>query len=236
MGRSYFIFNGIDCRSMGVVLSGPAPIIRAEERVNHVQIPGIAGDLTEVEGENIYNSYIQTVTMSVHGAFNVRNIYRWLRGAGYVTFSGEPDKKQAARVIGAVTLNRHSYNLDWWEGEVQFYCQPFKEKLRAEETAVSRNDYVRNAGDVDELPEISVSSTGSTLVITAGGNSLTVSDISSGTALIIDSRLQMVLSGNRQTDLTAKSSGEFPVLRPGSNKISGSGWSSATLQRRERFL
>jgi phage-related protein len=43
-----------------------------------------------------------------------------------VTFSGEPDRKQAARVIGAITLNRISRNMDKWQGEVQFYCQPLK--------------------------------------------------------------------------------------------------------------
>ena len=134
MGQSFFIWNGIDCRSRGVIMRGPAAIVRAEERVKHVEIPGRAGDLTETEGADIFNSYIQTVTISVKGAQNVRNIYRWLRGSGFVTFSGEPDRKQAARVIGAITLNRVSRNIDNWAGEVQFYCEPFK-RLLIENTA-----------------------------------------------------------------------------------------------------
>lgn len=83
MARSYFIWNGTDCRSMGIMLQGPVPIIRPEERVNHVEIPGRSGDLTELEGEEdepIYNSYIQTVTLQVPGGYRVREVFNWLKG------------------------------------------------------------------------------------------------------------------------------------------------------------
>ena len=79
MPQSYFIWNGKDCRSMGIIMRGPAAIVRPEERVQHVEIPGRSGDLTELEGENteqegehIYNSYIQTIPFSVRGGFRVR--------------------------------------------------------------------------------------------------------------------------------------------------------------------
>ena len=129
MGQSFFIWKNADCRAMGVQLSGPVPIVRPEERVQHTQIPGRSGDLTETEGQDVYNSYIQTASILVPGGFRVRDIYNWLRGSDYVTFSGEPDRRQPARIIGAITLNKHSHNLDWWTGEVQFYCQPLKQLL-----------------------------------------------------------------------------------------------------------
>ena len=72
MGQSFFIWKNIDCRAMGVRLAGPAAIIRPEERVQHVTIPGRSGDLTTLEGENVYNSYIQTVTIMAHGAARIR--------------------------------------------------------------------------------------------------------------------------------------------------------------------
>jgi phenylacetate-coenzyme A ligase PaaK-like adenylate-forming protein len=82
MSQSFFIWNNRDCRSMGVRMRGPAPIIRPEERVQHIEIPGRSGDLTQLQGENIYNSYIQTVTFTVTGGFRVREVYKWLRGSG----------------------------------------------------------------------------------------------------------------------------------------------------------
>lgn len=237
MAQSFFIWNGRDCRSMGVIMRGPAPIVRPEERVTHVTIPGTSGDLTETEGENIYNSYIQTVSISVRGGFRVRDVYKWLRGDGYVTFSGEPDRRQKARIIGAMTLNRISRNLDNWAGEIQFYCQPLKEKLAdASVTITSSGSTVRNEGDVISRPLFKLTANAASATLTAGGKSITVSSLSSGTVIWIDSGSMEVLNSARTALLTVNSTGDFPVLNPGSNSVTGSGWSSVEIEKRERFL
>ena len=237
MAQSFFIWKGIDCRSKGIVMRGPAPIIRAEERVKHVAIPGRSGELTETEGENIYNSYIQTISISVRGGFRVRQVYDWLRGSGYVTFSSEPDKKQKARVIGAVTLSKHSRNLDYWEGEVQFYCEPLKEKLAEDKVTISSSGAtVRNDGDVISRPLWKVTASGATVVITAGGKTLTSTEYSSGMVFYIDSDAGTVYNSDASANWTKWSSGEFPVLNPGNNTVNGSGWSSIEITKRERYL
>ena len=236
MGQSYFIWKGMDCRAMGVRLSAPAAIIRPEERVDHITIPGRSGDLTMLEGENIYNSYIQTVTIMAHGAARIRQIYDWLRGSGYVTFSGEPDKKQPARIIGAVTLSRHSYNLDWWEGEVQFYCQPLKEKLFDDIVTLTAAGTVRNSGDVASRPLIKAKASGTSMTVSGGGNTLTLTGLTSTNVYQIDCDAMEVLSADGTTILTDKSSGDFPKLEPGANTVGGSGWSKLEISRRERFL
>lgn len=237
MPQSFFIWNGIDCRSMGVIMRGPAAIVRPEERVQHVTIPGRTGDLTELEGDNIYNSYIQTVSFSVRGGHRVREIYKWLRGSGYVTFSGEPDRKQAARIIGAITLNKVSRNLDNWAGEVQFYCQPMKQKLTEDTvTVTSSGTAVQNTGDVESRPKITAKASGSSMTITAGGKSLTITGLTSGSEYIIDSEIMEVSNAARTALLTKDSVGSFPVLTPGSNAVTGSGWSKLVIDRRERFL
>ena len=239
MGQSFFIWNGVDCRSMGVVMRSPAPIIRAEERVNHVQIPGRAGDLTETEGENIYNSYIHTVSISVHGGYRVREIFRWLRGSGYITFSGEPDRKQAARVIGAITLDKHSHNLDWWEGEAQFYCQPFKELLNeAKVTITSSGSTVRNNGDVSCRPmwKVTVASGKTSISLAAGGNTIAVTGLTGGSVIWIDSDVMEILNSDKTQLLTKNSSGDFPELAVGNNTVSGSNWASIEIEKRERYL
>ena len=237
MGQSYFIWNGADCRSKGVIMRGPAPIIRAEERVNHVQIPGVAGDMTELEGENVYNSYIHTISIAVKGGFRVRDIYRWLRGSGYLTLSGEPDRKQPARVIGAITLNKHSFNLDWWEGEVQFYCQPFKQLLNeAKVTITSSGSTVRNNGDVACRPMWKVTPSGTSVTITISGSTFTVTGTTSGTVIWIDSEIMEVWNASKTGLLTKNSSGAFPVLASGNNTVTGSGWSSIEIEKRERYL
>lgn len=239
MAQSFFIWNGIDCRSKGVIMRGPAPIVRAEERVNHVEIPGVAGDLTETEGENIFNSYIQTVSISVKGGFNVRNIYKWLRGSGYVTFSGEPDRRQAARVIGAITLNRVSRNLDLWAGEVQFYCQPLKELLtEGTVTVTTSGAAVRNNGDVNCKPvyKVTVASGQTGISLTVGSATLTVTDLAAGDVYWIDCAAMEVWNSDRTLLYTRYSAGDFPELAPGNNTVTFTGCSSIEIEKRERYL
>ena len=237
MGQSYFIWKNKDCRSMGVKLGGPVAIVRPEERVRHVEIPGRSGDLTETEGEDIYNSYIQTATILVHGGYRAGKVFDWLRGSGYVTFSGEPDRKQAARIIGAVTLNKHSYNLDWWAGEVQFYCQPFKQLLNeAKVTITSSGAAVRNSGDVSCRPMWKLTPSATSATVTVGGKTFTVTGLTSGTVIWIDSDSMEVWNAAKTALLTVNSTGEFPVLAAGNNTVTGSGWSSIEIEKRERYL
>jgi len=239
MGQSFFIWNGQDCRSMGVNLRGPVPIVRPEERVRHVEIPGVSGDLTETEGENIYNSYIQTASISVRGGFRVRDVYNWLRGTGYVTFSGEPDRRQAARIIGAVTLNRHSRNLDKWEGEVQFYCQPLKQLLREDKITIgSIGASVRNNGDVTCRPmwKVTVASGKTSISLTAGGKTIAVTGLTGGSVIWIDSDVMEIMNSDKTQMLTKNSVGDFPELAVGNNTVSGSNWASIEIEKRERYL
>ena len=243
MPQSFFIWKGKDCRSMGIVMRGPAPIVRPEERVQHVQIPGVSGDMTETEGENIYNSYIHTVSMSVRGGFRVREVYRWLRGEGYLTLSGEPDKRQKARVIGAITLNKVSRNLDNWAGEVQFYCQPLKELLtESKVTVTSTGASVVNTGDVNCRPLYKITTSGTSISLGASGtgtpasNTMTATGLTSGVVYWIDAETMEVWNADKSATVTEKSAGEFPVLAPGTNTLTFSGISSIEITKRERFL
>ena len=181
----------------------------------------------------------------------IREIYRWLRGSGWVTFSGEPTMRQKARIIGAITLNKHSHNMDVWDGEVQFYCQPLKEQLyggetvtiertgdtanSGNETGTSTQGTVMNNGDVEAKPYWTVWPSETTTVVEAGGKSLTVIGRTVGTKFFIDSETMEVI-GINGGNITWKSSGDFPILNMGANAIGGSGWSKITIDKRERWL
>lgn len=234
--QSYFIWNGIDSRAMGVVTRRHAPLIRPEERVAHVQIPGRSGDLTETEGANIYNSYIQTVGFSVTDGSRVRDVFRWLRGEGNVSFSSEPSLEQEARVIGAVTLERVSRNLDHWAGQAQFYCQPLKKRIYDVAETLTASGTVRNNGDVDAYPVILAtrSTNATSMTITVNGDTFTISNVDGNRR--IDCGAMEVTNALRTVLCTIDSSGPFPVLHPGSNTIAGSGWTKLEIYKNERFL
>lgn len=234
--QSYFIWNGIDCRSMGIKLAHAAPLIRPEERVQHVVIPGVSGDLTETEGEHIYNSYIQTLQISVRDGSNVRGVFRWLRGAGYITFSSDPDKEQEARIIGAVTLDKLSRNQDIWVGQVQFHCQPLKQRIYSIAETLTAAGTIRNSGDVASKPLIvATPATGSTtMTITVNGKTLTLTQVDG--VRRIDCLAQEISKAGQTALETVNSAGPFPVLQQGGNEISGTGWSRLDIYKNERFL
>ncbi|MBO7711489.1 MAG: hypothetical protein J6S83_13550, partial [Lachnospiraceae bacterium] len=60
----------------------------------------------------------------------------------------------------------------------------------------------------------------------------------SGKDYVIDSETMEVslTESDTTTLLTANSSGDFPELDPGANSVTGSGWSSLVIEKRERFL
>lgn len=239
MSQSFFIFKNIDCRSMGVHLTSPVSIIRPEERVNHVTIQGRSGELTLLEGEDVFNSYIQTVSISVTGAQRMSEVLSWLKGEGYVTFHGEPEKRQKARVIGAVTLDRLSRNLDIWQGDVQFYCEPYKSMLSEPPvTFGSSGGTINNIGDISCKPIITVTvNTGVSFSVTVNGKTISV-DMSGryDTKVVIDCDAQEVTNASGSEKLTVLATGEFPMLNVGANSISGSGFTGLSVERRCRYL
>lgn len=238
MAESYFIFKGTDSRNMHITCGGAAPIIRGEERAEHVTIPGRAGDLTQTEGDDIYNSYIQTVTISVAGAEHVPAALKWLSGSGNVTFSGEPDRVQGARVIGAVTLDRVSRNLDRWRGEVQFYCEPLKRDPDEADVSLGGAGSVANPGDVEARPKIQLTVTAGTMVTVISSSGTFSVDLTgrSETGIVIDSETETVTDAAGTVNLTGLSSGPFPRIAAVGAYLGGLNWSAATVTRRCRYL
>ena len=235
MGQSYFVWNGTDCRTKGIITQGPAPIIRPEERAQHVAVQGLSGDLTLLEGESVYNSYIQTLSIHAKSSTAAQAAMRWLRGAGEVTFSGEPNRKQKARVIGAVTLTKHSRNSDWWSGEVQFYCHPLKSALTEPEVTVTFGQTLNNDGDVDEKPLITLTGTGG-MTVSIDGKTLTITEVTEEQGgAVIDTDGMMVTALLTGEGMNAQTIGDFPFIPVGSYAITFTGATCKVL-RRKRWI
>lgn len=229
----YFLWNGVDSRQKAIRVSNRMPIIRPEERVAHATIPGRAGDLTQLEGENIYNSYIQTAECAVEGAENVPVAEKWLSGAGTITFDSQPDLKQAARIINAVTFSKISRNLDLWRGDVQFYCEPVKRPLlETDVTVATSGATITNPGTLPAFPRITVIGSGA-VSITIAGKTLIIPSCVSG--WVADCENQWILAdGAPQWNAWQ---GEFPQIPVGNSSVSFTGSvSRLVISPRWRYL
>jgi phage-related protein len=234
---SYFVFNGVNSRDMGVYLANPAPIMRGKERVTEQTVLGLAGTLTLPDGEDNYEPYVQQLVLRAREP--ISEISKWLRGDGYVTFSGEPDRKQKARVINQTQFKKISRHLTYWEGTVQFRCQPLKEALHEAEYAVSNGAAITNLGDVTERPVFTFTGAYGNFTVSAGGKTLAITGLDQDLGgCVIDCGAGYVLSYDKTQLITNLSGGEFPELKPGQNTLTltGSHLGTVTIGRRQRWL
>ena len=227
-----FTWNGVNSRTKGIRLQSMPEIIRPQERVAHVTIPGRAGELTQTEGDDIYESYIQTIPVAVKTEAAVHEAERWLRGDGWVTFSGQPGLKQRARVINAVTFTRHGRNSEWWDGEVQFYCDPIKHPTADQTIEITESGTtVENTGDLRGYPRITVTGSG-IVTIASGGRTLTIPECQDG--WIVDCENEWILQGS--IPQMNACSGNFPVFNKGNNVVTFTGASKLTITPNWRYL
>ena len=229
----YFIWKNVDSRVMFIRVPNRVPVIRPEERVEHVTIPGRSGELTVTEGTDIYQSYIQTVTVTVAGNTHVRDAEEWLRGEGFITFDTQPDLKQKARIIGALTFEKHSKNLDYWHADVQFYCEPLK-RMRTDPEAIVLNESgttVTNPSVLTAKPKIAISGSGA-VTVSVGGRTLTIPECVDG--WVIDSENEWILQNG--IPRIGACSGSFPVLAPGDNTVLFTGATGLTVTPEWRFI
>lgn len=229
-----FTWNGTDCRTKGIRLQAMPEIVRPQERVEHVVLPGRSGEVTLIEGDDIYNSYIVTIPLAIDNVEDVAAAEQWLRGDGYVTFSSQPTLKQRARVINAVTFTKHSKNSSWWEGQVQFYCNPLKESTTSSTTDVtSSGTTVNNPGNVTSRPLITVVGSGD-VTVRIGDKAIAIDGCVSGWKIDSDMEWVTDASGNPQMGVYT---GEFPVFAPGYSLVQWTGnITKLTIDGRWRYL
>lgn len=216
MARLYFLWNGTDSRTKHIRLRNRMPVIRPQERVEHITIPGRTGELTQVEGENIYEGYIQTAQITVDGIANVPAAEAWLTGEGYVTFDTQSSLRQKARIINAITFEKVSRNLDLWQGDVQFYCEPIKRALTDTGIEVtSSGTALTNPGTLPAFPLIEITGSGA-VSISIGGKTLVIPACVSGWK--VDCENQWILDSNGVPQFDAWQ-GEFPQIPAGNSTV-----------------
>lgn len=157
---AYFIWNGVDSRTLGVIVTRYPPIVYPTERAETTPIPGRPGFLTRTEGEGIYDGYIKTIEIGNKRWADPRAIAAWLRGPGELIIGNEPDYIYEARVLKEASLDhlkRQVYN-----GSVSFMVQPGKRKSppEADITVTEEDTGIYNPGDLTARPIYTLTGSG----------------------------------------------------------------------------
>ena len=157
---------------------------RPEERHEEIEIPGRAGTLTLLEGEDVYPSYVREVVVTARNTLNINGVLEWLTGSGDIVFSNEPDFAYEAQILGEVSFARVGNCL--MQATIPFLCKPFKKKS-AKEASISASantsKTVFNPGNVSSKPKITFTAYGNQ-TITVNGVTLTLNNMPGGETIV----------------------------------------------------
>ena len=210
--EDYFIWNGVDSRTMGVVVTQLPPVVYPAERVEQVTVPGRPGFLSRTEGVGIYDGYLKTVSIGNRRAADPRVIAAWLRGQGEVIFGNEPDRVYFGRILKEASLERSMRGV--YAGAVSWMVQPGKGQWPPEGaiTITGRHYSLFNPGDLPAKPLYRVAKgTGANIQLFLGPTTqythvtVTLADTAwaSETAVVIDSDAMQVTTADGSESLNS---------------------------------
>jgi phage-related protein len=211
----YFIFNGVDSRAMGVHVIKYPPIIRPAERLKYVTIPGRAGDLTQSEGENIFDAYTRAMEVSNARGFSLDAVRKWLRGRGTMIIGNEPQFAYQVDLGAQCQYDKIIRGI--WGGPLQMRTQPYKLDATPESpiTVTASPATITNPGDVRAKPRVVINGSGN-ITLTMGGKTLIITGAQSG--WVYDAALEWVTDANG-VPMFNVSSGTYPDLPVGQSAV-----------------
>ena len=185
MSESYFIWNGIDSRTMNIWVQSAPAIVRPPMRYQQVTIPGRPGALTLLESEDAYDAYEREIKVMPKPNANIYAILRWLTGRSSVVFSCEPNRSQRASIYDILEFQKEF--CEQRSASLIFLCDPFKSALDDTEsytlTVASGSYELTNSGDVPAYPLIEIAAT-ETVTLTINGTPITLTGLEGHTATI----------------------------------------------------
>ena len=212
MSEPWFLWNGVDSRTKGIIVTDIPPAVFPAERVEEIVIPGRPGSLIRTQGDDVYDSYALTIGIANKGTESYWNIASWLRGSGELVLSKEPNRVYYARIIkqaSAAYAFRHNFN-----GPVAFQVQPLKGTYPADEPIEITPDEetsftIEASGNVTARPIIIVDGTG-TIVLDVGdateggtGSRIVVNQSETGSGCVIDTDAATVTTQDGTESLTS---------------------------------
>ena len=234
---AWFEFAGARNTDKGVRLLSLPVRYHPKERGKLVEVPGRDGYLWA--GEDAYGDVTVRVQCQTTDEADMAVVDAWLRGAGELRFSDDPERFYRARVVKEFSRSAAMNRFVNQAFTVTFDCQPFLYHRSVEDITLDGNpDTVTNPGTYKSAPRIKLAGTG-TVVLTIGTQIVEVDDLGGG--VVIDSDLGEcfdLTETQLKNSVVTLMDDAFPTLAPGANIISwtGDGVTKITVTPRWRDL
>lgn len=125
---SWFEWKGHSSLEFGIVVLNLPPFQTPKERYDQIKIPGRPGSFTYLEGEDIYENRMLTITCIIDdpNPYNrILQISKWLRGASVLRLSTNPDQVYEARIINQISFDKVVRGNPHRSFQITFDASPF---------------------------------------------------------------------------------------------------------------
>ena len=217
--NDWFEWNGVRCTEKGIHVLEQPPITVPEERVKYTEVPGRAGSLTTLEGDDVYDDFVLTAECIVADPAQIPVIVGWLKGSGTLALANRPGGYYLARVSNQIPFEKILRGNPHRSFSVNFRCKPFWYQADVDPiTLTTSGSTVTNPGCIASEPVITVTGDGD-ITLMVGMQIIELTDVDG--EITIDSTIQEAY--NDDGSWNGKMEGDFPLLKPGMNAISWDG-------------
>lgn len=229
MIQHYLVFDRKDLRDFGVWISGNGTFNAPARDVTTFSVPGRNGNLTYDNGKynNISITYPCFISRNFEG--RVEELREWLCShIGYYRIEDtyHQDEYRLGMYKGGFTATPTARNLAG-KFNLVFDCKPQRYLKSGEiEKSISNSGVLYNPTLFTALPTIKC--TGTSGSITVNDITVSASSLTSGVTLDCESMEAYEGTTNRNNNITL-TNGAFPVLAPGVNTISFTGFSAVKI-------
>lgn len=218
----------------GLIVTSLPPITKPAMRYSSEEIDGRDGDIITALG---YQSYDKTLSIGLHGNFDIDKVIEFFATSGTITFSNESDKIYRFQQLDSIDFERL---VRYRTADVKLHVQPFKTgRLQRPKTFTSADAQavVTNAGNVTAAPKLTIKASGDIGLYLDGSQIVSVTNTGEYTLIIDVASLEA--STPEGALMNRHVTGDYArlMLSPGKHSIKWSGSvESLTIEDYSRWI
>lgn len=218
----------------GLIITSLPPITKPKMRYSSEEIDGRDGDIITTLG---YQAYDKTLSVGLHGDFDIDKVIEFFATSGTITFSNEPDKIYRFQQLDSIDFERL---VRYRTADVKLHVQPFKTgRLQRPKTFASSEAQavIVNAGNVVAAPKITIKAIGNISLWLDGSQILSVTNSGDYTLIVDVAKLEA--STPEGALMNRAITGDYArlMLSPGKHSIKWSGdVKSLTIEDYSRWI
>ena len=218
----------------GLIITSLPPITKPKMRYSAEEIDGRDGDIITTLG---YQAYDKTLSVGLHGDFDIDKVVEFFATSGTITFSNEPDKAYRFQQLENIDFERL---VRYRTADVKLHVQPFKTGRLQRPKVFTSSDaqaVIVNAGNVVAAPKLTVEASGDIGLYLDGSQVLQV--VNTGDYTLVIDVANLEASTPEGALMNRHITGDYQrlMLSPGKHSIKWSGdVKSLTIEDYSRWI